>query len=384
MLLTVLTSLALALLSQRFPGIHTWAVVLVGRLRFEDLILHGLLGLLLFAGSFLLELEPLYKEKLSVGLLSVFGTIFSTAGVAVLMHAALPLAGMPVPWLDCLFFGALISPTDPIAVLEMLHRVGMPKRIQAQLAGESLFNDGVGAVLFLAVLDAAQGDAPTAGHIVWMLLVKACGGLLLGTLLARVASQLMMLVESYQIEILLTISLALGGYSLAETWGVSGPLEAVAAGLALRHFNLSHSHLEISHDALDRFWRVIDEVQNAILFVLLGLEVLVIPFSRGKMLSGVIAIAGSTAIRAAVVALILWVVSRFQRGHGTSYGTMILGGLRGGLSIALALSVPEANGRGWILASTYVVVVFSIIIQGGTLDLFLKRFGRQQKAATKA
>jgi CPA1 family monovalent cation:H+ antiporter len=387
MLLTVLSSLTLVLLSQWFPGIHTWAVVMVGRLRFEDLILHGLLGLLLFAGSFLLELEPLYQEKLSVGLLSVFGTVFSTAGVAVLMHTALPLADMPVPWLDCLFFGALISPTDPIAVLEMLHRVGMPKRIQAQLAGESLFNDGIGAVLFLAILDISHGGAQTTGHIghvAWRLLAKACGGLLLGTLLARVASQLMKLVESYQIEILVTISLALGGYSLAETCGVSAPLEAVAAGLALRHFNMSHSHLDISHDSLDRFWRVVDEVQNAILFVLLGLEVLVIAFSRRTLLSGAIAIAGSTLIRAAVVALILLVVSRVQRKDSTPYATIILGGLRGGLSIALALSVPEENGRAWILATTYIVVVFSIVIQGGMLDLFLKRFGRQRKAAAES
>jgi CPA1 family monovalent cation:H+ antiporter len=207
-----------------------------------------------------------------------------------------------------------------------------------------------------------------------MLLLKSCGGLLLGIALAWSTSQLMGRVDAYQVEILLTLALALGGYALAGALYVSGPLEAVAAGLALRHFNLSHAHINISHDSLNRFWKVVDEVQNAILFVLLGLEVLVIPFSRSTFASGTLAIIGVTVIRAAVVTLILFAVRVVQRGHETSLLTLIWGGLRGGLSIALALSVPEANGRGWILATTYIVVVFSIVVQGGTLDLFLKKF----------
>jgi CPA1 family monovalent cation:H+ antiporter len=374
MLLTVVSSVSLMFLSRVLPEIHAWAVVLVRRVDFEQLILHGLLGLLLFAGAFLLDLAYLSKEKLSVGLLSVIGTLLATGGLALLMHALLAVAGAPAPWLECLFFGTLISPTDPIAVLEMLHRVGVAKNIQAQLAGESLFNDGVGAVLFLAVLDAARGAAPTLGHLGVMLVVKACGGLLLGVALAWGTSEMMRRVEAYQIEILLTLALALGGYCVAETLRVSAPLEAVAAGLALRRFNMNHVHAEISHESLDRFWKVIDEVQNAVLFVLLGLEVLVIHFSTATFVTGGIAIVCVTAIRAATVALVLLMVRWLQRGHESSFVTLTWGGLRGGLSIALALSVPEGNGRGWILATTYIVVVFSIVVQGGTLDLFLKRF----------
>jgi CPA1 family monovalent cation:H+ antiporter len=374
MLLTVVASLILNILSRRIPGLDIWAFGLVGRIKFEDLILHGMLALLLFAGSFLLDLVYLSREKLAVSLLSVPGTVLSTAALAALTHYTLPLLGISAPWIECLFFGSLISPTDPIAVLEMLHRVGVSKNIQAQLAGESLFNDGVGAVLFLAVLDASRGSAPSIYRIGALLIFKAGGGLLLGSALAWIASQFMRRVDAYQIEILLTLALALGGYSLAETFRLSAPLEAVAAGLALRRFNLHRGPSEISHDSLDHFWGAIDEVQNAVLFVLLGLEVLVISFTRLTLESGAMAIVAVTMVRTIVVAAILGLVRLLQPGHKTSLLTLSWGGLRGGLSIALALSVPESQGRSWILATTYFVVVFSIVIQGGTLDLFLNRF----------
>jgi len=373
MLLTVIASVIMILLGDVFPSLHAGAVRLAGGIQFEDLILHGMLGLLLFAGAFLLDLFYLSQEKLSVGVLSLGGTLLATAAMAAIMHWSLPLFSIPAPWIECLFFGALISPTDPVAVLEMLHRVGVAKNIQAQLAGESLFNDGVGAVLFLSVLAASRGAEPSIGHIAAMLLLKSGGGLLLGIALARVASELMRRVDAYQIEILLTLSLALGGYALGEALHLSAPLEAVAAGLALRRFNMNHEHTEISHESLDRFWRVIDEIQNAILFVLLGFEVLIIPFTRRAFESGIFAILSVIVVRIVVVALMLALVRLLQPGHKSSLFTLSWGGLRGGLSIALALSIPAVQSHTWILATTYLVVVFSIVIQGGTLDLFLKR-----------
>ena len=198
----------------------------------------------------------------------------------------------------------------------------------------------------------------------------------MGVLGAWITSSLMRLVDAYQVEILLTLSLALGGYALADTWHLSAPLEAVAAAIALRRFNLNHPRARIAHESVDGFWEVVDEVQNAVLFVLLGLEVLAIPFHRLSLESGLAAIVAVTAVRLAVVALILGCIRVFRRGHRSSILTLSWGGLRGGLSIALALSVPVSEGRSWILATTYIVVVFSIVIQGGSMDLLLRRFSK--------
>ncbi len=378
MMLTVIGALALLGVSARDPAVHGWAMQLVGEIDFENLILHGMLGLLLFAGSFLLDLEALAKEKLVVTLLSLPGTILSTGITAGLMWLGLPLIGLHTSWMACLFFGALISPTDPIAVLELLRRVGVPRNVQAQLAGESLFNDGVGAVLFIALLEASRGATPSAADVMGGLVLKAGGGLLLGVALAWGASALMRAVDAYQIEILMTIALAVGGYAMAERLHVSAPLEAVAAGIALRRFNLNHVHGEIAHERLDSFWEVIDEVQNAVLFVLLGLMILAIPFSGLALRSGGVAILVVTLVRLAVVAAMISVIRMIEPGYLSSIRTLSWGGLRGGLSLALALSVPVQQGRSWILVATYSVVLFSIVVQGGSMDYFLVR---RKKAA---
>ncbi len=376
MLLTVLGALSLLGVSSRMPAVHTWAMQLVGAFDFENLVLHGMLALLLFAGSFLLELEALAREKLAVTLLSLPGTVISTAATAGLMWWLMPMIGLQPSWMACLFFGALISPTDPIAVLELLRRVGVSSNVQAQLAGESLFNDGVGAVLFIALLDASRGATPTAAEVLGGLALKAGGGLLLGVMLAWMTSAMMRLVDAYQIEILFTIALATAGYAVAERLHVSAPLEAVAAGIALRRFNLNHRHGEIAHESLDRFWEVIDEVQNAVLFVLLGVMILAIPFSRHALESGGLAIIAVTAVRLAVVAAIITIMRTIRPGYLSSIKTLSWGGLRGGLSLALALSVPVQQGRSWILVATYSVVLFSIVVQGGSMDFVV---GRKRK-----
>jgi CPA1 family monovalent cation:H+ antiporter len=338
---------------------------------------------LLFAGAFLLDIEALFKENLSIALLSVIGTIASTLVTAGLLFVVLPLLGIHGPFIDCLLFGALISPTDPIAVLEMLKRVGAPKFIQAQLAGESLFNDGVGAVIFLALLEASRGAAPTPVHFLILLTIEAGGGLALGVALAWLTSLLMRETQSHQIELLLTLSLATGGYALADYWHISAPLAAVAAGISLRRFSHRHPIIGDSTERIDTFWEVIDEVMNIILFVLVGFEVLAIPFSHLPIEIGAISVIIVTGTRFTVIAVLISALRAVKKGFRSSIRILGWGGLRGGLSLALALSVPNRPGRTWILVATYSVVLVSIVVQGSSMEWVLKKLLKDEEPASK-
>ncbi|HEY1986278.1 MAG TPA: sodium:proton antiporter [Terracidiphilus sp.] len=385
MLLTVLATLSVATLGQFAPTVHAWTEHLIHRINFEALILHGLLPLLLFAGAFLLDFDHLAREKFPVAVLSLLGTVLSFLAVAALMML---LAGTGANWTECLIFGALISPTDPIAVLELLRRIGIAKSIEAQLAGESLFNDGIGAVLFLTMIEIARGQAPTPWHVAGTLFLKAGGALVLGVAAAWLVSHLMRLVDAYQVEILLTLMLALAGYVLADHWHVSAPLEAVVAGIALRHFNRRQPHGHIAEDRIDQFWTLLDEVQNSVLFVLLGLEAMVVTVNATTVRAGLAAIFSVTLVRYAAVALCLGLVRLFQKQRRSSATILTLGGLRGGLSIALALSVPPVLGGhstgSWIFGATYIIVVFSIIIQGGLLQFALVRIRNRAAVQSSA
>ncbi|MFZ0396321.1 MAG: cation:proton antiporter [Terracidiphilus sp.] len=377
MLLTVGTSLLVANVARLTPGVEDWAARFAGRIDFENLILHGLLPLLLFAGAFLLNPEELAREKLPVTLLAAPGTVISFLAVAGLMKL---LAGPAISWTECLIFGAVISPTDPIAVLEMLRRVGVPKVVQSQLAGESLFNDGVGAVLFLTMIEIARGHSPTVWHVAGLLLLQAGGAIALGIAAAWLISKLMCMVCSYQIDILLTIALALAAYALADAGRLSAPLEAVVAGIALRHFNRRQRKGLVADERVDAFWTVIDEVLNSVLFVVLGLEILAVSFNLQTVRAGASAVFSVNVVRLALVAVCLLVVRWWRKERQRGIFTMTWGGLRGGLSIALALSVPAALGGSWIFGATYITVVFSILIQGGSLHYLLSRRRKRQPA----
>ena len=374
MFLTVLCSLFLVSVGESAPELRPWASGLVRQIDFERLILHGMLPLLLFAGAFLMDIESLIRERLTVAILAVVGTVVSTFAVAALMHWTLPLVGMRGPWLQCMLFGALISPTDPIAVLEMLRRVGVPHHVEAQLAGESLFNDGVGVVVFVTLLDASHGVTPSVSHILTSLLLSVGGGLALGILLAWIAFNLMRLVDAFQVDVLITLSLALGGYALAEISHLSAPLETVAAAIALRGFQMRRPAKLFAHEKVEDFWKMVDEVQNAVLFVLLGLEVLAIPFHWSLIGSGAIGIFSVVTVRLMVVAVVLQCIRWAGKGRDNSVLVLTWGGLHGGLSLALALALPVVDGRTWILATTYLVVVFSMVLQGGSLGMFLRRY----------
>lgn len=381
MLLTAISSIALVLLAPVWPAPHRLAVDLVRQIDFERLILHGMLSLLLFAGAFLLDLDALRRQTLHITLLAVLATGLSTLAIGGATYYATGLFGLHSSLIECLLFGALISPTDPIAVIEMLRRVHAPKHLEAQLAGESLFNDGVGAVIFITLLAATRGVMPTPSHIALRILISAGGGMLLGALLAVPVALLMRTVDSALIDILLSLTLALGGYVLAERIAASAPLEAVTAALVLRSLIAGLPNQQIAHYDLNHFWSHLDEIQNSILFVLLGCGFLVVAFHRNAVFLGLSEVLVVNLARVLSVALVLLLLRLIRPGNPSSLAILSWGGLRGGLSIALALSIPASIGSEWIVTATYVVVVFTILVQGSTMGFLLKRLSRTHATA---
>ncbi len=387
MILSLGASAALIAGGGHVPGLHAAAEQIVGGIDFNAVVLHGMLSLLLFAGALQLDLQQLAREKLSVTVLSIGSTALSTVLVAVLFGYALRSVGIPISVMGALLFGALISPTDPIAVLEMLHRVGASRSLSTQLAGESLFNDGVGAVIFLALLSASSGGAvPSVNGFLLMLTLKAGGGILLGAGLGYLTYRLLRHVDQYRVELLMTLALAMGGYALADALKLSAPLEVITAGMLVsgraKHFAMS----EDTRAHFERFWALMDDMFNVILFLLLGLQLLILPVERRYLLAGLLAIPAVLLARWISVAL---PVSLLNVLHGRVPGTITVltwGGLRGGLAVALALSVPHGHGleRNLMLVATYVVVVFSILVQGLTISPLLKRLRLTPKARALA
>ncbi len=342
---------------------------------FNQVVLHGMLAFLLFAGALQLNLEELGRQKLPVLSLALAATALSTLCVAGLFRYTLGWFGIPLSGIGALLFGALISPTDPTAVLGMLRRVGAPASLEAQLAGESLFNDGVGAVIFLALLDAsASGALPAPGHFAALLLLKAGGAVALGGALGYVTYRLLRLVDEYRIEILLTLALAMGGYALADALHLSAPLEVVAAGLLVsgraRRFAMS----EETRENVDRFWELVDDILNVVLYLMLGLELLVVPLEKRFLFAGLLAIPVVLLARWASVGFTVLALAPVRKRLPGSVAVLTWGGLRGGLAVALALSLPARHGlERQLLLVTYVVVVFSVVVQGLTIAPLLRR-----------
>lgn len=376
MILSLLAAAVLLLCGRFAPFVHSEAQLIAGNIDFNAVVLHGMLSLLLFAGALQLDLDQLGREKLSVTTLSIGATALSTLFVAVLFDWSLRLIGIHISTMAALLFGALISPTDPIAVLEMLRRVGAPAALETQLAGESLFNDGVGAVIFLALVTASSGgQAPTVIGFSVSLALKAGGAIALGALLGYVTYRVLRLVDGYRLEILLTLALAMGGYALADALGVSAPLEVVTAGLMVsgraRRFAMS----EDSREHVERFWELVDDMMNVVLFLLLGLELLVLPLEKRYLLAGLLAIPVVLLARWLSVLIPVGVLNSFHKHVPGTISVLTWGGLRGALAVALALSVPRGQGleRNMLLVITYVVVVFSILVQGLTISPLLRR-----------
>lgn len=336
---------------------------------FSDVLMQGMLSFLLFAGSLHIDLTALRRFAWQVAGLAVLGTLLSTVLIGAGIWMLMPWFGLPLPLLYCLLFGCLISPTDPIAVMGILKSANAPGDLELVIAGESLFNDGVGVVLFSLVLSMlVSGVAPSAGSAMMLLMREAGGGLALGAVLGYFAYRLLKSIDEYRVEVLLTLATVIGGYSLASHLHVSGPLAMVVAGLIIGNGGRAYAMSDTTRRYTDMFWELIDEMLNATLFVLLGMEVLVIEFSWPRLAAGAAVIAVTLAARALTVGLPVRAAGkRFGLPPGSSR-VLVWGGLRGGISVALALSLPIGPARDLILALTYCVVVFSILVQGLTVS----------------
>jgi len=349
-------------------GGDRWAEQLLGTIDFNALLMQGMLSFLLFAGALHVDLNSLLERKWSILTLATIGVVLSTLTLGSLFYFLVKIFGMQIPYLYALLFGALISPTDPIAVMGILRNARAPKSLESMIIGESLFNDGVGVVVFSLLLGiATSGHEVTAGEAGMLFLEEAVGGVLYGLALGYLAYRLLRSVDQHTVEILITLALVSGGYYLAGKLHTSGPIAMVVAGLFIGNHGRVFGMSEGSREYLDNFWELIDEILNALLFAMIGFEILVLDLEPAYLPIVLFTIPLALAVRFVCVGLPISLL-RLVRGYpwGT-VGLMTWGGVRGGISIALALALPASPYRDLILVVTYAVVVFSILVQGLSL-----------------
>ncbi|PSC03198.1 sodium:proton antiporter [Alsobacter soli] len=376
--LALATSLALVVVQRLFPDVRL-ATPLADTLKqidFPDVVLNGMLCFLLFAGAFDMDWDRLRDRAWPVATLAVVATVITTAVVGVVFWAAARWLGNPIGLSWCLVFGALISPTDPVAVLSMVKSAPIPERVQTELQGESLFNDGVGVVLFTLLVGVATSKTePTAATVALELVREAGGGAILGLSFGYVAYRAMKAVDDFPVEVMITLALVTVTYSLAQSVGASGPLAVVVAGILIGERGPRYAMSDKTKAYVSGLWTLIDEVLNAMLFLLLGLQVIAVPFQGWSLtlalLSPFIVLAGRLVAVAAPLLAIPW----SRRLSLRNVPLLTWAGVRGGICVALALALPGAPEKTPILAATYAVVIFSILVQGSTLGWVARRTG---------
>ncbi|GKS56921.1 sodium:proton antiporter [Nitrospira sp.] len=376
MAIALAMSLVLLALGKLGYGIEAEAESFIRSIDFDITLLHGMLSFLLFAGALHISLDDLLEQKWFIATLACLGVLVSTAIVGALMYIFLGWLGFPVPLIGCLLFGALISPTDPIAVMSILKQVGAPKRLEIKIAGESLFNDGVAVAIFLGLLGIAETGHVTPGGVALLFLQEAVGGAIIGLAAGYGAFLMFRSINQHHVEILISLALVMGTYALADALHTSGPIAVVIAGLLIGNHGRHKAMSETSRDYLDTFWEVIDDLLNAILFVLIGLEVLALTFQAEYLLAGLMTIPLVLVARFVSVSLPVLLFRSFH--EFTNRATLILtwGGLRGGISVAMALSLPLSTYRDALVSMTYIVVIFSILVQGLTVERLVRTASR--------
>lgn len=366
MIIAMITSILLVVSGNLFPEVFTDFSTLLMDVDFTEVLMGAMLNFLLFAGAIHINLKDLREQRWPVMIFSTVSVVISAFTVAALMYYIAPLLHLEIPFIYCLLFGALISPTDPIAVMAVLKEVKVRKSLETKVAGESLFNDGMAVVVFAVVLQLAQGSEIdiSFGNISWLLLKEAGGGFLLGILLGLGASNAMRKIDDYKVSVLITLSVVMGGYLIAHSFHISGPLTMVAAGLVIGNYGKETAMSDVTKDYLNKFWELIDEILNAILFLFIGFELLIIHNITGYWKMGLIAIVVVLFARFLSIYIPVKLIPFKEKFTSGTVKILVWGGLRGGVSIALALSVDEGPYKAGLIAITYFVVVFSIIIQG--------------------
>lgn len=376
-LITIIMAIVVVILGQFGLGVGEWARDMLIQINLSQALLNGMLSFLLFAGALHINIVELAKFRWIVGSLATIGVILSTIFIGLLTYYAAKLIGADLPLVYALIFGALISPTDPIAVLAILKIVDAPKTIEMKIAGESLFNDGVAIVLFVVLLEIALGlrEPVSSGQIMIEFTRQAGGGIIFGIILGWMVAKLMSKATKFEVSCLLTLALVTGGFVFADTViHVSGPITMVVAGLIIGNKMRSGDMPEVAINRLDAFWELVDDILNTVLFVLIGLEVIQLIFSLNGFELGLLAIPITLVARYVSVAIPVMFNNKFKSFNHKMIAMMTWGGMRGGISIALALQLPASPQRDIILILTYSVVIFSIMVQGLTMKSLVNRW----------
>ena len=373
MLIAMLISVSLVVLGHcGFEGIQNKATVVLEGIDFNKALMHGMLSFLLFSGALHVNLEDLDQHKWIISILATFGVVMSTFIVGSIAWIVFWLIGLKLPFIYCLLFGSLIAPTDPIAVIGILKKAGVPKSLETKFTGESLFNDGVAVVVFLVIMGIVTGGHDvTAGHIMLLFVEEAIGGVLFGLAIGWLAYQMLKSVDNYQVEVLLTLALVMGGYAFARVIHVSGPIAMVVAGIFIGNRGRLFAMSENTREHLDSFWELMDEILNAVLFLLIGLEILVLTIKENYLIAGLIMIPVVLLARFISVGIPVTFMRRIRDFSPHAVKILTWGGLRGGISVALALSIPNGPEREALLTVTYIIVIFSILVQGLTIERFV-------------
>lgn len=382
MIIAMLVSVGIRVLGDSyFPHTTKEFFQLIKEFDFNEILMGAMLNFLLFAGALHVNMSDLKEQKVPIIIYSTVSVVLSALIISILLYNIAPIFGINIPYIFCLVFGTLISPTDPIVVLGVLKQAKVPKRIETKIVGESLFNDGVAVVMFAVVLKMATDPTfdMSFGSIAWLFAKEGIGGLLLGALLGFSASNVMKKIDDYKVSVLITLSIVMGGFLIAQSLHVSSPLAMVIAGLIIGNYGKKVAMSEETKDYLEKFWELIDEILNAILFLFIGFELLLLPDLNKQLLTGFVAIFIVLFSRIASIVL-PWMFFDFFKFFGIksaynkgSLMVLVWGGIRGGVSIALVLSMPDGEYKNLLLEVTYIVVLFSILVQGLTVGKLAKK-----------